>query len=210
MRQVLGIKIDDIAENGIAPLFGDKGNRFAHAALFAEGEEQVFGVVAVVKPLSRCEPDQHVDGGLRRAGAPRRMADHVDQVRVGKVVGQVHVIRGQQEDPAKAKMRQVIQRRGQFRRVLCDHDRERTLAQGLPGAMAGKGLKRGVDHLSGSACIAFAIMCLRYCDFANTMRLALKQGAACDTCAPKPAGARADVCPQEAVCQNLRLPDECL
>ena len=48
--KVTGVKVDDIGQHRFAAFLGVEGQKLTHAARLAEGEEQVFGVVAVVNP----------------------------------------------------------------------------------------------------------------------------------------------------------------
>ena len=65
--QIACIQINHIAEDGLAPFFGDMGNHFAHAAVFAERVKQIFGVVTVVKPDAGGRSDHAVHDKLERA-----------------------------------------------------------------------------------------------------------------------------------------------
>ncbi len=49
-REVVSIKIDDVAEHRIAAFFSVKGQHLTDAACLAEGKVEILGVIAVVHP----------------------------------------------------------------------------------------------------------------------------------------------------------------
>jgi hypothetical protein len=103
-----------------------EGQHLADSARLAEGEEQVFGVVAVVQPGARQGGDGLVHRRDQRAFGEDVVADDVDSAFQGVV--DLHAIRGQQDHVAEAAFQLVRQGRLDLDIVLGQHQRQRAAA----------------------------------------------------------------------------------
>lgn len=118
-RQVIGIKVDHIAQHRLPPFFCMKGQHFADAARFAKGKKQIFGVKAVIDPLTRCGGNDGVDG---RFNSPVGAGVIVDPVHGSRdILRQIKAGRHQCENGGKPCLFVVVQGCGNLR-VVFDKD----------------------------------------------------------------------------------------
>ena len=105
--QVGGVKVDDIAEHGIAALFGLKRQHLADIAGRAEWVEPVFAIGAVIWPDPRRGLDQPVDRRDHRGLCHGVKADAVDFG--GKVSGNCDAVSGQKQHLRKTGVKVMAQ-----------------------------------------------------------------------------------------------------
>ena len=133
IAQIACVQIDDIAEHRVAPFFGVEGQHFAHCAMFAEGIEQIFGVVAVIDPLARCGVVDGVDcklSGIVLAEIMINLHDLVCQDR-GCLIGGG----GQQDHFGKAQGKVVADRAVNLDHILGQDHGNRPLGEGFGGCL---------------------------------------------------------------------------
>ena len=138
--QVGGVKVDDIAEHGIAALFGLKRQHRADIAGLAEWVEPVFAIGAVIWPDPRRGLDQPVDRRDHRGLCHGVKADAVDFG--GKVSGNCDAVSGQKQHLRKTGVKVMAQGGRDLDRSFGQDQGERALGQGLP-AVVQKVVERG-------------------------------------------------------------------
>ena len=150
--QIVGIKVDDIAEHGVAAFIAVEGQHFADVARLAEWVEQVFGVVAVVDPGAGGGLDQAVDGADHGAVGMGVKGDAVNARAKRGRYGDA--VMGQHHDMGKPGVQIVLQGGVNLNRVLGHHQGDRAHGK-VEGGGREEVVERGVIHrvpANGSCC----------------------------------------------------------
>lgn len=114
--QILGVQVNDIAEHRIATLFTMKDKHLAHAARFAVGKEQVFGVVAIIHPDAGCGLNDPVYGFEHDQPGNTFQIDPMHLG--GQVLCQMKLVRCKDDDGFETQPQMMVQRAGQLDVVL--------------------------------------------------------------------------------------------
>ena len=141
--EVVAVDVDDIGQHRVAPFLGVEGQHLADGAVVAEGEEEVFGVIAVIEPCAGGGRDDRVDGGGQGAGGVGVVAHPMGAVLHligrGDAVGQEH------DHRAKAQIGVMADGRGDLGHVLDKDQGNRPLGQKRL-ALAAQLVKRSEIH----------------------------------------------------------------